>query len=61
MGIKGPDSSCAPLCRVHHDEYDGRRKLPNGEVGRAAFEMYYRVDMAAVAKAWWELYQRRKT
>lgn len=56
MRMKGPDSSCAPLCRVHHDEYDGRRKLPNGEVGRLAFEAYYGVDMKAVAKAWWDLY-----
>src|SRR5690349_19121744 len=41
--MKGPDSSCAPLCRVHHDQMDGRAKLPNGEVGRAAFEAYYGV------------------
>src|SRR5690242_14177889 len=46
MRMKGPDSGCAPLCRVHHDQYDGRAKLPNGEVGRAAFEAYYGVKMA---------------
>lgn len=59
MRMKGPDSSCAPLCREHHDQYDGRAKLPNGKVGRVEFERYYGVDMRAMAAAWWDLYQRR--
>lgn len=57
MRQKGPDDSCAPLCRIHHDEYDGHRKLPNGDVGRKAFERFYCVDMAEEAKAWWALYR----
>lgn len=52
MSMKGPDSSCAPLCRVHHREYDAEHK---------AFEVKYGIDMKAVAKAWWDLYQRRKS
>jgi hypothetical protein len=24
---KGPDSSCIPLCRYHHDEMDGRLSI----------------------------------
>lgn len=42
MGSKGPDSSCAPLCRMHHREYDA---------GRAAFEKRYKVDMRREAEA----------
>lgn len=45
MGSKGPDSSCAPLCRLHHQEYDA---------GRRKFEYQYGVDMAAEAAAWWK-------
>lgn len=37
---KGPDSSCAPLCRTHHREYDA---------GRLAFEHKYKIDMKAIA------------
>lgn len=48
---KGPDSSCAPLCRTHHREYDA---------GRKAFEKKYGVDMKAVAAAWHKLYLERK-
>jgi hypothetical protein len=40
MRSKGPDSSCVPLCRKHHHEYDD---------GRAAFEKKYGVDMKALA------------
>ncbi len=56
MSMKGPDSGCAPLCRTHHDQYDGRAKLPNGEVGKRAFEAYYGLDMRAVAAKWYKLY-----
>ena len=40
MSSKGPDSSCVPLCREHHREYDA---------GREAFEKKYGVDMKALA------------
>lgn len=43
---KGTDQATVPLCLLHHDEYDGRRKLTNGEVGKAAFEAFYRISMA---------------
>lgn len=55
---KGKDSGCAPLCRCHHDQYDGSARLPNGEVGRKAFEAFYEVDMpkeAATHFAAWRL------
>ena len=47
MRSKGPDSSCAPLCRVHHEEYDA---------GRKAFEEKYEVSMKDVAAKWYALY-----
>jgi hypothetical protein len=40
MGSKGRDSSCAPLCRKHHQEYDA---------GRAVFGEKYGVDMPKIA------------
>jgi hypothetical protein len=46
MASKGPDSSCVPLERALHEEYDR---------GRAAFEALYHVDMKALAA---EHYQR---
>lgn len=48
MRSKGPDSSCVPLCRVHHEEYDA---------GRKAFEAKYGIDMQNEAKAHWAVYQ----
>ncbi len=49
MRSKGPDSSCAPLCRFpHHREYDA---------GRKAFEMKYGVDMKNEAAAHWAAWQ----
>jgi hypothetical protein len=50
MRSKGPDSSCAPLCRQHHEEYDR---------GRKAFEVKYDVDMKQAAKAFWFLFLER--
>lgn len=44
MRSKGADSSCAPLCREHHREYDA---------GRAAFQDKYQVDMQEAAAAHW--------
>lgn len=51
MWSKGPDSSCAPLCRLHHQEYDA---------GRADFELRYNVDMKATAAKYWARYQQEK-
>ncbi len=48
MSSKGPDSACAPLCRMHHDEYDA---------GRARFERKYAVNMAREAAAHWEAWE----
>jgi hypothetical protein len=47
---KGPDSGCANLCRVHHDEYDA---------GREAFERKYGVDMQAQAARLWLIWNAR--
>jgi hypothetical protein len=47
MRSKGPDSSCVPLCRKHHREYDR---------GREAFEGKYALDMKQEAAWWWEQY-----
>lgn len=44
---KGPDSSCVPLCRIHHREYDA---------GRAAFEAKYGVDMKVLAAEYYNRY-----
>lgn len=44
---KGPDSSCVPLCRTHHLEYDS---------GREAFEKKYSVDMKAIAAQYYARY-----
>lgn len=49
MSSKGPDSSCVPLCRGHHEEYDA---------GKNAFEKKYRLDMTAEAKKYYELYRQ---
>lgn len=51
MSSKGPDSSCVPLCRSHHLEYDS---------GREAFESKYGIDMKAIAAAYWERYQQER-
>ena len=50
-GSKGPDASCAPLCRKHHREYDA---------GREAFEEKYGVDMKHEAAVHWAVYQLAK-
>jgi hypothetical protein len=49
MGSKGPDSSCLPLCRGHHREYDANRK---------AFEHEYGLDMRQLAKEHYEKFLR---
>lgn len=40
MRSKGPDSSCASLCRKHHGEYDS---------GCEAFERKYGLNMKVIA------------
>ncbi len=47
MSSKAADSTCAPLCRKHHDEYDS---------GRTKFEAKYRVDMKALAAEYYNRY-----
>lgn len=47
MSSKGPDSSCVPLCRKHHLEYDA---------GRKKFEKKYSVDMKTIAAQYWARY-----
>lgn len=49
MSSKGPDSSCVPLCRKHHNEYDA---------GRAAFEAKHGVDMKKIAAEHYERFLR---
>lgn len=49
---KGPDSSCAPLCRRHHQEYDS---------GRLDFEATYGLDMKATAARWYAIYLEQRT
>lgn len=51
LSSKGPDSSCVPLCRKHHQEYDA---------GRAAFEKKYGVNMKALAAEHFERFQKEK-
>ena len=48
MRSKGPDSSCVPLCRGHHREYDA---------GRKAFEKKYGIDMKAESQRYWNMYE----
>lgn len=59
MGQKGPDESCAPLCRVHHDQYDGQAKLLNGGLGHEAFERFYELEMREIASSWYRIYLRK--
>ncbi len=47
MHSKGPDSSCVPLCRKHHREYD---------TGRMAFERKYTINMPATAGIFWGIF-----
>lgn len=51
MRSKGPDSSCAPLCREHHGEFDA---------GRKAFEVKYEISMEQAAAAHWFLFRLEK-
>ena len=66
MRQKGRDSSCVPLCRRHHDELDGRVRLPNAPLTlplhfnfnrREQFEMFYGVSLAREAAVWWAAFK----
>lgn len=48
---KGPDSSCVPLCRKHHREYDA---------GREAFEKKYGVHMPKIAAEHYARYKAER-
>ncbi len=44
---KGPDSSCIPLCHIHHAEMDGR--LNTKIVTKEQFAAKYNLDLADIA------------
>lgn len=52
-GMKGPDSSCIPLCRKHHDEMDH-------QIGREAFAKKYALDLEKVAAEHYSRYLKTK-
>ena len=52
MSSKAADSSCAPLCRYHHVEYDA---------GRENFEAKYDIDMSVEAQRNYAQYLRETT
>jgi hypothetical protein len=51
VALKGPDCTCAPLCRAHHLEYDA---------GRERFGKKYAIDMPAEAAMCYAIYERKK-
>lgn len=55
---KGPDSSCIPLCRYHHDEMDGR--LSTVITKKIAFAEKYGLNLAAEAARHYAEYQKEK-
>lgn len=60
MASKGPDSDIVSACVRHHDEIDGRRKLPNGQVGKRAFEAFYRLDLVRLARMYFEEWKEER-
>lgn len=56
-GSKGPDSSCIPLCRRHHDEMDGRSGTKI--VTKEQFAAKYGLDLAAIAADHYAEFGRR--
>ena len=55
--MKGPDSSCVPLCPHHHDVFDGR--VP-GAHGLGAFDLEYGVNLREISEALFDLWKRTK-
>jgi len=53
---KGPDSSCIPLCRYHHDEMDGR--LSAAMTTKEQFAAKYSLNLANESAAHYALYLR---
>ena len=51
---KGPDSSCIPLCRYHHDEMDGR--LSTATTTKEQFAAKYGLDLANESAAHYAMY-----
>lgn len=54
MKSKGPDSSCIPLCRHHHDEMDGR--LSTAITTKEQFAAKYEIDLEREAATHYALY-----
>ena len=54
LATKGPDSSCIPLCRHHHDEMDGR--LSTQVTTKKQFAAKYGLDLAEESAAHYALY-----
>lgn len=48
--LKCGDEFTIPLSPAVHDMFDGRRKLPNGRIGKNAFEAHFRIDSLACAR-----------
>ena len=57
-GSKGPDSSCIPLCKIHHNEMDGR--LSTKITTKQAFAEKYGLDLAAIAAEHYERYEKEQ-
>lgn len=55
---KGPDSSCIPLGRYHHDEMDGR--LNTKIVTKEQFAEKYGLDLAAIAAEHYARYKQEQ-
>lgn len=54
LSSKGPDSSCIPLCRYHHDEMDGR--LSAAVTTKQQFAAKYGLNLVNESAAHYALY-----
>jgi hypothetical protein len=54
LASKGPDSSCIPLCRYHHDEMDGRLSI--AITTKKQFAAKYGLDLAQESTAHYAQY-----
>ena len=57
MSMKGPDSSCVPLCPLHHDVFDGRVPCAHG---LGAFDLEFGVNLREIAEALFDLWKRTR-